>query len=220
MVLAVSESSQTEARPHPLVVDLCIPVRGTSLPADHGYGLLSALAHQVQLLHQNPEIGILTVAGVGDKQGKILLTPQSHLRIRLPVEYVGQVYGLAGKNLKVGNHLIHLGIPEILTLKGCHTLKARIVTIKGYLEPEGFQRAAQRQLKDLGISGEAEVLVDPTGIPLRKTLKIKRHTIVGFSTVVRSLSEEDSIRLQQVGLGGRRRMGCGFFLPSKVGGIQ
>jgi len=220
MTLTISQSSQTEAHPHQLIVDLCIPVRGSSLPADHGYGLLSAMAHQVQLLHQNPEIGILTVAGVGDKQGKILLTPQSHLRIRLPVEQVGRVYGLAGKSLRVGSHLIHLGIPEILTLKGCHTLKARIVTIKGYLEPEGFQRAAQRQLTDLGIPGEVEVLVDPMGIPLRKTLKIKRHTIVGFSTVVRHLSEEDSIRLQQVGLGGRRRMGCGFFLPSKSGGIQ
>ncbi|MEN9277784.1 MAG: type I-MYXAN CRISPR-associated protein Cas6/Cmx6 [Thermostichus sp. DG_1_5_bins_95] len=214
MSLVTSPSSPAKAQPQQLVVDLRIPVRGTYLPADHGYGLLSAMAHQVPLLHQNPEIGILTVAGIKDKQGKILLTPQSHLRIRLPVEQVGQVYGrLAGKSLKIGSHPIHLGIPEILMLKSSHTLKARIVTIKNYLEPEGFQKAAQKQLTDLGIPGVVEVLVDENGIPLRKTLKIKQHTIVGFSTVVRHLSEEDSIRLQQVGLGGRRRMGCGFFLP-------
>ncbi len=204
----------------PLMVDLCLPVQGSSLPAEHGYALLSALAHQVPHIHQNPQIGILTVAGIGDKQGKILLTPHSHVRIRLPIEAVASVYGLAGKRLRVGVHEVRLGIPEILTLKPSSSLKSRIVTIKGYTEAMTFEQAAQKQLDRLEIPGEIKVLRDQEGIPLRKTLKIKRHTIVGFSTVVQGLEDEDSIRLQQVGLGGRRRMGCGFFLPSKSRGIQ
>jgi CRISPR-associated endonuclease/helicase Cas3 len=215
MEASLSSNLSVSVAPELLMLDLCLPVRGSSLPADQGYGLLSALARQVPSIHQNPSIGILTVAGIGDKQGKILLTPQSQVRIRLPIEALSGIYKLAGKRLRVGSHEVQLGIPEIFTLKPSSSLKARIVTIKGYLEVEEFEQAAQRQLKQLGISGEVAVLRDQEGMPLRKTLKIKRHTIVGFSTVVRELGDEDSIRLQQVGLGGRRRMGCGFFLPTK-----
>ncbi|MCS7032281.1 MAG: type I-MYXAN CRISPR-associated protein Cas6/Cmx6, partial [Gloeomargarita sp. SKYG116] len=123
------------------------------------------------------------------------------------------VYPLAGKRLCIGVHQVQLGIPRIEPLQPSSVLKARIVTIKGYLEADTFIQAAQAQLDNLGIQGRVEVLRDQQGLPLRKTLKIKRHTIVGFTTVVRDLDNGDSIRLQQVGLGGRRRMGCGFFLP-------
>ncbi len=215
MITLTQEHNPAAAPAPPLMVDLRIPVRGTSLPADHGYGLFSALAHLAPSLHTNPHVGILTVAGMGDKQGKIFLTRHAHLRIRLPIESVRSVYGLAGKRLRVGNQEIQLGIPEIFTLKASSSLKARIVTIKGYLETEGFEQAAQKQINTLGITGEVRVLRDKNGMPLRKTLKIKSSTIVGFSTIVRALSDADSIRLQQVGLGGRRRMGCGFFLPEQ-----
>ena len=30
---------------------------------------------------------------------------------------------------------------------------------------------------------------------------------------IRDLNEEDSLKLQEVGIGGRRRMGCGIFVP-------
>jgi len=215
MTAEASMANPTHVPYEALVVDLCLPVQGATLPADHGYGLLSALCRQVPTLHQNPRVGILTTSGVGDRQGKILLTPHSHIRIRLPIEAVAEVYKLAGKQLKIGSHEVRLGIPKIFILKPSSSLKARIVTIKGHTEPDTFVQAAQAQLEKLKISGRVSVLQDKAGKPLRKTLRIKGHTIIGFSTLVENLSEEDSIRLQQVGLGGRRRMGCGFFLPFK-----
>lgn len=204
-------ASQTSSMP--LMVDLLLPVMGCSLPAEHGYGLLSALAHLVPGIHQNPHIGILTVAGVGDRQGKIFLTQRSHIRIRLPIESVTSVYRAAGKRLRVGTHEVQLGIPEILTLKPSSSLKARIVTIKGCLEAKALEQAARKQLECMGIIGQLDLIRDRTGMPIRKVLKIKKYTIVGFSIMVQGLGDEDSIRLQQHGLGGRRRMGCGFFLP-------
>jgi CRISPR-associated endonuclease/helicase Cas3 len=35
--------------------------------------------------------------------------------------------------------------------------------------------------------------------------------VVGFSLIASDLSDEDSIKLQQFGLGGKHRMGCGIF---------
>jgi CRISPR-associated protein Cas6 len=44
-------------------------------------------------------------------------------------------------------------------------------------------------------------------------IRISKQKIIGYAMVVSELTADESIRLQEVGLGGRTRMGCGFFLP-------
>jgi CRISPR-associated protein Cas6 len=51
-------------------------------------------------------------------------------------------------------------------------------------------------------------------LEIRRTLQIRDKTIVGFALEVGGLSIADSIRLQELGLGGRHRFGCGVFVPS------
>lgn len=195
-------------------IDLSFSVIGESLPADHGYGLYSALTHWNQTIHNLKGLSIQTIAGIPDKQGKIYLTERSRLVIRLPYEQVPLIYGLAGKTLTIGNHTIQLGIPQIYLVQPASTLRSRLVVIKGYQEPETFLEAAQRQLNELGVNGIIKI---PTSKdePARKTIKIKRFTVVGFSLQVSHLSDEDSLLLQQIGLGGKRHMGCGVFVPCK-----
>ena len=190
--------------------DLAFPVAGKYIPADHGYALLAAITKKLPQIRQFSEIGILTIPGLGDRQGKILLTSQSRCKIRLPVSLIPLVYPLAGKKLLLGKHEIKLGIPQILCLEAADKLKARIVTIKGYKEPEPFIEAAKRQLQQLGIVGEISIPLNKEGKPSRKTVKIKQ-TVVGFTTEVWGLSEEDSLKLQVRGIGGRRHLGCGIF---------
>jgi len=198
-------------------VDLAFPVRGSQLPADHGYALLSAIAKYVPNIKEHHDIGILTTAGFGDREGKILLTEHSHFRLRVPVTKIPMVYSLAGKELRLGVHKVQLGIPTIHTLKPRSHLRSRLVVIKGYEEPTSFLSAAQRQLEALEIQGELLIPSDRHGQPARKTIKIKRFTVVGFTVEVRGLSEEDSLKLQVCGLGGKRHMGCGVFIPVKGG---
>jgi CRISPR-associated protein Cas6 len=90
-----------------------------------------------------------------------------------------------------------------------------LVVIKGYQEPESFLEAAQRQLEQLGIEGNLRILTKADGTPKRKTLKIKRFTVVGFGLEVTRLSDEDSLMLQRNGIGGRSKMGCGVFVAVK-----
>jgi CRISPR-associated protein Cas6 len=52
------------------------------------------------------------------------------------------------------------------------------------------------------------------GEPIRRTLGIHGKQIVGFAVRVDGLSSEDSLTLQARGLGGRRRFGCGAFVPA------
>ncbi len=93
-------------------------------------------------------------------------------------------------------------------------MRSRIVTIKGFQEPEPFLEAAKRQLEPLGISGTIAIPLNTEGELDRKAIKIKQYSVVGFGLEVSGLSDEDSIKLQTHGLGGKRRMGCGVFSPS------
>jgi CRISPR-associated protein Cas6 len=196
-------------------IDLSFHVRGTQLPADHGYALLAAIANHVPNIKEHHDIAILSAAGFGDRKGKILLTEHSCFRLRVPITKIQMVYPLAGKRLRLGIHEVQLGIPTIHTLKPHAHLRSRIVTIKGYEEPEPFLAAAKRQLEALEIKGELSISCDRTGNPARKTIKIKRFTVVGFTVEINQLSEEDSLKLQVYGLGGKRHMGCGVFIPVK-----
>ena len=196
-------------------VDLSFEVIGETLPADHGYGLYSALTRWNEDLHTLVGLSIQTIAGIPDKQGKIYLTERSRFRVRLPFEQVPMVYGLAGKTLTIGKHAICLGIPQIYLLQSTSSLKTRIAVIKGYQEPGAFLEAVARQLEKLGIIGKAVIPFSKRREPERKTIKIKQFTVVGFSLKVSHLSDEDSLLLQKVGLGGKQRMGCGVFIPCK-----
>ncbi|MFN9536497.1 MAG: type I-MYXAN CRISPR-associated protein Cas6/Cmx6, partial [Pseudanabaena sp.] len=113
---------------HQIYVELSFSITGQSLPADHGYGLYSAIAHLAPQVHEREGVSILTIAGIPDRQGKIFLTERSHLRIRLPYECMPMVYHLAGKQLSIGSHSIRLGIPQIYMLRPVERLRARIVT--------------------------------------------------------------------------------------------
>ncbi len=198
-------------------VELCFPVRGKYLPADHGYALFAACVHLNPEIRQQDTLSILTIPGFPDKQGKIILTEQSCLRIRVPIPLIPLVYKFAGKSIRLGIHDIQIGIPEIFTLKPASKLNSRIVVIKGYSEPESFLVAAQRQLDDLNISAQVSIPKDRRGEFCRKTIKVKRYTVVGFTTEVSGLNEEDSLKLQQWGIGGKRHLGCGYFLPYRGG---
>ncbi|MBD2598364.1 type I-MYXAN CRISPR-associated protein Cas6/Cmx6 [Nostoc spongiaeforme FACHB-130] len=204
------------------IINLSFPVTGTELWADHNHRLCAAICTQLPELHELKGFAINTITGIPNKQGKISLTHKSRLLLRLPVEAIAQVYQLTGKTLDIGGYAIQLGNPELQTLKPVESLKARIVTIKGYTEPALFLGAAHRQLQQLEINANIGIPANEQGEPKRLTLtikkkvrgEIKKYTIVGFSVIVSELSAEDSIKLQIHGLGGKRRLGCGIFCPN------
>lgn len=199
------------------IINLVFPVEGTLLHADHNHRLLGSLSKKIPQLHSFNNLAVNTISGIPDREGKILLTPHSRLYLRLPVEAIALVYQLAGQTLTIGEYQVKLGNPELQTLKAVESLKARLVTIKGYTKPASFLEAAYRQLQALEIGANIGIPANDKGEPKRLTLKINKpdqkrsYTIIGFSVVVSNLSEEDSIKLQIHGLGGKRRLGCGVF---------
>ena len=90
-------------------------------------------------------------------------------------------------------------------------LYARVVTIKKFTEAEPFLEAVSRQLDSLDVTGRAELPRDEQGRYRRRIVTIHGKSVVGFSVAVHDLNDEDSLKLQSSGIGGRRAMGCGIF---------
>lgn len=212
MLAADKQQVKTSASSLPYV-ELSFRVMGQTLPADHGYGLYSAIAHLCPGVHEQEGLSILTIPGKPDHQGKIALTRQSRLKIRLPSDSIMLVLPLAGQKLIIGAYEIQLFIPQIAELQPIDKLRSRLVTIKGFQEPEVFLEAAKRQLDALNVQGHLSIPLNLDGEPSRKTIKIKSYSVVGFALEITNLKDEDSIKLQTLGLGGKHRMGCGIFTP-------
>ena len=210
---------QTEETPTYTDVDdipflaVSFPVQGRQLPADHGYLLYSAIIKHMPSLHSAAWLGIELISGLPWGKGIIALPARSaSLRLRLPVDKLGYVLRLAGARLEIDGYPLRLGIPVARPLVPASSLYARIVTIKKFTELEPFLDAAQRQLAQLGIAAVLEFPRDGH-TRSRRIITIHGHKVVGFSLAAHGLSDEDSIKLQSVGLGGRRAMGCGMFNP-------
>jgi CRISPR-associated protein Cas6 len=198
----------------PPSIAVSFPAQGRQLPADHGYALYSAVTRQLPSLHGAPWLGLELLSGVPWREGIIVLpTRGAQLRLRVPADRYAGVLPLAGKRLDIAGHPLHLGIPCARPLLPAPSLYARCVTIKKFTEPEPFLDAARRQLEALGVTATLELPTDDQGRFRRRVVQIHGKSIVGFSLAAHGLSDEDSLKLQSVGIGGRRAMGCGIFNP-------
>lgn len=199
------------------IVDLAFVLMGTTLPLDHGYSLFSAISRIVPSVHGDRRIGIHPIRGRRTSPGVLQLQDKSQLKIRLPSEEIAPYIALAGQTLELDGHLLQVGIPRVDGLIPAASLASRMVTFKHALIPEKCLEDAHRELELLEINAMPELVVstDPfkRGRAIRRVLRIKDKRIVGFSVRVTGLSPEESIRLQEQGLGGRRRMGCGVLTP-------
>jgi len=202
------------------------------VPALHGSGeetnggAVAPAGGSVQPLWR--EVGIHPVNGNIMARRRISITPRSRLTLRLPSDRIVQVLSLAGKELVLGADRLRVGVPRAFPLHSVARLCSRLVTIKGFLEADPFLAAVRRQLDLLGIRGESVLLRrhgDRTlegkaaeagrSSFLRRTLRVRDKEIVGYAVEVSGLSVEESICLQESGLGGRRRFGCGLFVPMR-----
>jgi CRISPR-associated protein Cas6 len=187
------------------IIDLVFPIQGDRIPADHGYLLYSALSQAQPAFHGAAWLGVHAVKGIA-AGASLRLPPGSKLRLRLPVDRIGDALPLVGHTVAVGESRIRLGPPQLAPLRPAVTLYSRLVVIKGFMEAEPFQAALQRQLDALKAKGK--ITLGP-----RRTLRIRDRVIVGYAAWLTELSAEESLDVQERGLGGRRHMGCGLFAP-------
>ncbi|MDW8266023.1 MAG: type I-MYXAN CRISPR-associated protein Cas6/Cmx6 [Gemmataceae bacterium] len=203
-----------------MMIDLVFPAVGVSVPADHSYPLYAALSRIVPQFHQHQSsIRFAPLTGLATDSGRLRLTPRSHLRVRASAEDIRTVLGLAGQSLNIAGSVVRLGAPRLCKLEPAPRVVSHLVTYKHAQSVDDFLTTTRARLAELGISGQPVVPTIRTGPragePRRRVLRIRGAKIVGYALVVAGLTTDDSVRLQELGLGGRQHLGCGFFLPQE-----
>jgi CRISPR-associated protein Cas6 len=199
-------------------VDLSFSLNGIKpIAADHGYALYGAISRILEdKVHAENGIGFHPIRGqqIGNRQ--MMLTQWSRLTLRVADDQIASMLRLAGKALRLGDARVRVGVPSVHALVPATALRSRLVVIKvANIQPESvttdqFRDAVRRQLVELGVSDQATVTIGK-----RRTLRVKQREIVGYEVFVQRLTAEQSIALQEHGLGGKRHMGCGVFVPAR-----
>ena len=200
-------------------IDVVFPLKGKLLPIDNGYLIYSALSRLCPNIHESNDIGIHPIAGRPNRYKQLKLTQRSKLKIRIPLEQIPLIYQfLVEQTFKIGESQFHIGIPEYKALTSASSLYSRLVIIRRSRKPEDFIKAAQRQLEKLEITGKINLLQKSNGqLQCRQLMMRKKEgtfPLIGYGVKIADLSETDSIKLQQQGIGGKRKMMCGIFVPS------
>jgi CRISPR-associated protein Cas6 len=195
------------------IVDVFFGVRGSRVSADHGYALYGAVARVLETredawLHQLDEVGLHLVRGAYGSNGRLLLGTRATFGLRLSAGLVPKVLALAGKRLVIAGDSLLVGVPRVQVLRPAAVLAARLVTTRNGQDEHRFDREIAHQLSGLGITASAIR-------GRRRVVRIKDKTVVGYGVRVAGLDDAESLRLQEHGLGGRRKMGCGMFVPAR-----
>lgn len=200
------------------VQDLVFSIQCRELPVDHAHSLSMALLDALPWLADDERVAIHTVHVAGSQNGwerpeeKLILSRRTKMHIRVPRELIERVQQeLVGKTLNIGGHDLTVGDAKTKSLSKLSTLFSRYVVL-GPGEDEDETAFLQRvvfELKSRGIRvrkalcGKTLALDTPEG-PIQTR-----------SLMLAELSPEDSVQLQQEGLGSHRKMGCGIFIPHK-----
>lgn len=199
------------------------PLRGSRLPADHGaalYAALCALPDIGRWLADADDVAIGPVAGRTGADGLLTLTADSRLLLRLPAAELPQILGLAGERLDVGGWQLDIGDPRVEVPHPVAALHAGLVVLDHLSASAGqpassgepatadaFVAAVESQLAALEIQSRISV-----GAP--GCLQLPERKATGFALAINGLAPDDSIHLQEAGLGDHRKLGCGVFVPA------
>lgn len=200
------------------IADMVFSIRCRSLPVDHAYALSQAVSRALPWFADEEHAGLHTIhvaeSGNGwmrpdDPQALLHLSRRTKLMLRLPKQRVADAGKLTGQTLDVGGNSLQVDQAMVKPLSTITTLFSRYIVARNDLDETAFMREAQTQLGALGIRpkkmlcGIGRIIATPEG---------EVHT---RSLMLADLTVEQSVKLQQQGLGPGRKLGCGLFLPHK-----
>ena len=205
-------------------LDLLFEIDCKRIPVDHAYLLSQAIAVLVPWIRDEPLVGIHSIHVAGSQNGwerpehgidsLLMVSRRTKLIIRTPRARAEELLAtLPGARLDIGGHALTLGSGKPRPLSTETTIFARYLAAGAPGAPElsedAFLASAARALTEMDIRirkalcGKSLPLQGPDG------------RIQTRSLMLSGLAKEEAVRLQTLGLGPYRLMGCGIFIPHK-----
>lgn len=203
------------------VIDLSFKVSCKQIKLDHAWALTEALTELLPWFKDDPQAAIhhiyIPQSGNGwvcadtSNDELIQLSRRTRLKIRIPVTRRQEaVQSLTGKTISIDGNDLTFGQSEQHLLSTMTTIVARHVHIPETDDnEEAFLQDIHKQVKAMGINvrkmlcGKSHQLQTPGGIIKTRSLMIA------------DISPEESICLQENGVGHYYSYGCGVFIPQK-----
>jgi len=189
------------------VVEAVFPLEGKALPRDHAQALLHALAEQLPWLHEDAGAGVHPLRLVSGPESLALLSQRTRLILRVRANRLDELKALVGVQLDVAGHVLRLGAVHLRALQPLATLYAYRIAASS-ADESAFMQAMEAELAALAIAGQRVC-------GKRQSMRVDGREMTTFSMMLHGLAPEQSLRLQQHGLGPHRLLGCGLFVPHK-----
>ncbi len=188
--------------------DIYFDLIGNEIPADHGQVLFDALLAHLPWLKDEPAVGVQSIHGAPTgRNDNLVINRRIKLVLRLPMARVDAVRVLSGQHLKTGAGDILIGDMKAKSLTPFATLYAPMVDL-GTGDEMAFLEAAHAELEKIDIRCGL--------IPGKKRkMQLTEGEISGYSLMLHGVSLQQSLLIQEDGLGRHRSFGCGIFVPHK-----
>ena len=199
------------------MTDLSFSVDCRELPYDHAYELSSEILNLVPEIKNDKRNAIQTLHGPMSGNGwvrpdseNIPLSKRAKLIIRINKNQLNDIKNnIEGKEISLFGNTLKIGRSKVKNFLVVKDLFCRFVMSDHKTSEDDFLNIIQNELKDLDIN-------------IRKAL-CGRSMVISFgektlytrSLMIADLSKEDSLKLQEEGVGDKKLYGCGIFLPHK-----
>jgi CRISPR-associated protein Cas6 len=144
-----------------------------------------------------------------DPNALLHLSRRTKLMLRLPRQRIEDAGKLTGQTLDVGGNAMQVDKAVIKPLSAITTLFSRYLVAGEGMDEMAFMREAQSLLADMGIRPKKMLC------GMERVIATPEREIHTRSLMLADLTVEESVKLQQQGLGSGRKLGCGLFLPHK-----
>lgn len=196
-----------------LILRISFPIiHGKAIDTDHAESLYSAISSHSPFLHQNERLAISTVMGGVAVGNRLILNRRSKFFLLCPSNMFYYALSLSGKELKLRNDKVRLGIPRLETIFPSTKLVSRMVVIRNTIDPDKMLVNIIQKLRDW--FGEQADLIE-VSVGRRRILRIHSRKIAGFEVTLNGLTPEQSVFIQSHPIAGRSRYGCSIFVPAK-----
>lgn len=199
------------------VFDLLFKLRGKSLDIDHAHALSEALQQHVNA-DVCARIGVhgihLADSGNGwnrpeESDAALPLSRRARLAIRVRQDDSDAVTRISNRTLHIGKQGVDIGVSSIRKLSSMSTMYARAICCDRDQSEDDFLQQVAEQLVAMGIN-VSKMICGRSG-----AIRGNDEMIFTRALLVADLKPEESVRLQQQGIGEGRLLGCGLFVPHR-----
>jgi CRISPR-associated protein Cas6 len=211
------KDSSDEYRVPDDVFDLVFKLRGESLDIDHAFALSEALR---ACLNEDvcARIGVHGIRMADSGNGwnrpegvdaKLPLSKRARLAIRVHRDDSEAVSQITEQKLRLGDQTVEIGACTVRKLSVMGTLYARAISCDPQQTESDFlqQVAAQLNAMDIDV---AKMMCGRSGC-----IRTDDGSVFTRALLIADLKAEESVALQQRGLGDTRMLGCGLFVPHR-----